>query len=270
MAIKGEWIGYGKEVGYFAIPERAARPLPSVVVIQEIGGVNDQIEDVTRRIAAAGYAALAPDIFAVDGVRPEALSKERISEAFDFMATMPNASRFDPAVRDAAMAKLPEDKRLRIDESFKKIFSMANSLPIFIPPLKRAVNYLRTERPETAGKRVGCVGFCMGGSLSALLACEESELSGAAMYYGGAPAEEKIPAIACPVIAFYGGNDQRVNAGIPAFEEAMKKADKIFEHRVYPGANHAFFNDDGPSYEVNASRDSFARLLSFFANTLVE
>jgi carboxymethylenebutenolidase len=95
----------------------------------------------------------------------------------------------------------------------------------------------------------------MGGSLSALLACEESELSGAAMYYGGAPDEAKISAIACPVIAFYGGNDQRVNAGIPAFEAAMKKEGKSFEHRVY---------------EVNASRDSFARLLSFFANTLVE
>jgi len=268
MAIKGEWIKYGDQVGYFAIPERAATPLPSVVVIQEIGGVNDHIEDVTRRIAAAGYAALAPDIFAVNGTRPEALRKERVSEAFAFMATMPPASRFDPAVREAAMAKLPEEQRARIGESFAKVWSMVNILPSFVAPLRRAVQFLRTERPETREQKLGCVGFCMGGGLSALLACEEGELSGAAMYYGGAPAEDKISALACPVIAFYGGNDQRVNAGIPAFEAAMKKEGKSFEHRVYEGANHAFFNDDGPGYDVKASRDSFARLLAFFAKNL--
>ena len=67
MAIKGEWVRYGDEVGYLALPEQAAAPLPGVLVIQEIGGVNEQIEDVTRRIAAAGYVALAPDLFAVSG-----------------------------------------------------------------------------------------------------------------------------------------------------------------------------------------------------------
>jgi carboxymethylenebutenolidase len=268
MAIKSEWVRYGGQIGFFAFPERAARPLPSVVVIQEIGGVNDNIEAITRRIAAAGYAALAPDIFAVDGERPEALRKERIDEAFAFMATMPPASRFDTAVREAAMAKLPEPQRQRINDSFTKIFSMPAAQPTYIAPLRSAVRYLRSERQETKGRKVGCVGFCMGGGLSALLACEEPEISGAAVFYGNTPAADKIARIGCPVIGFYGGNDQRVNAGIPAFEEGMKKAGKDFEHHVYEGANHAFFNDDGPGYEVNAARDSFARLLSFFANNL--
>ena len=62
MPLKSEWIKYGDQAGYFAVPERKALPLPGVVVIQEIGGVNDNIEDITRQIAAAGYAALAPDI----------------------------------------------------------------------------------------------------------------------------------------------------------------------------------------------------------------
>jgi carboxymethylenebutenolidase len=65
VAIKGEWIRYADQTGYLALPERAAAPLPSVIVIQEVGGVNTQIEDVTRRIAASGYAALAPDLYAV-------------------------------------------------------------------------------------------------------------------------------------------------------------------------------------------------------------
>lgn len=270
MAIEGEWIEYGDQIGYFAVPKRAAKPLPGVIVIQEVYGVNDNIEDVTRRIAAAGYAALAPDIYATNGRRPEALRRERADEAFAFMATMPPASRFDPAVREAAMAALPEDKRSRIDESFKKIFSMINFMPSYIAPLRKAVAHLASERPETRGGKIGCVGFCMGGGLSALLACEEPEISAAAVYYGNAPAPEKIAGIRCPVIAFCGERDQRINAGIPAFEGAMKEAGKSLEYHVYEGANHSFFNDDGPAYDVKASRDSFARLLGFFAKNLGE
>jgi carboxymethylenebutenolidase len=268
MPVKSEWIKYGDQIGYFAIPERAALPLPSVVVIQEIGGVNDNIEDITRRIAASGYAALAPDMYAANGERPDALRKERVDEAFAFMATMPPASRFDPAQRAAAMAELAEPRRSRIGETFSKVFSMMNLVPTFVAPLRKAVGYLKTECPESKGRKVGCVGFCMGGGLSALLACEEPELSGAAVFYGTTPEAERVARINCPVVAFYGGNDKRVNEGIPAFEDAMRQTGKSFEYRVYEGANHAFFNDAGPAYDVNAARDSFARLLAFFAKNL--
>ena len=88
MAIKGEWIRYGDQAGYLARPERAADPLPGVVVIQEVFGVNSQIEDVTRRIAAAGYVALAPDLFAVEGERPAPLSQERIAAAMRIMGRL--------------------------------------------------------------------------------------------------------------------------------------------------------------------------------------
>jgi carboxymethylenebutenolidase len=269
MAIKGEWIQYrGERVGYFAAPERARKNLPGVVVISEIMGVNDQIEDVTRRIAAAGYAAIAPDFYAEHGVRPPALERERVDEAMAFMETLPREARFDTAARDAAMAVLSEDKRTRILESFTAVFSQVQRLPSLVAPLREAVAYLRTERSESAGRKVGCVGFCMGGGLSALLACEESEISGAAVYYGNAPAPEKIANIRCPVIGFYGELDQRVNAGLPAFEDAARKAGVDFERHVYPGVNHAFFNDSGPTYNVDAARDSFTRLLLFFQKNL--
>jgi carboxymethylenebutenolidase len=268
MAIKGEWIQYGERIGYFARPERAREGLPGVVVISEIMGVNDQIEDVTRRMAAAGYAALAPDIYAEAGVRPPALRRERVDEAMVFMETLPREARFDPAVREKAMATLPADKRERILESFTTVFSQMQRLPSFIPPLREAVAYLRQERPESAGQKVGCVGFCMGGGLSALLACEESEISAAAVYYGSAPAAEKVANIRCPVMGFYGELDQRVNAGINAFAEAMQAAGADFASHVYPGANHAFFNDSGPTYDADAARDSFARLLLFFQKNL--
>jgi carboxymethylenebutenolidase len=270
MPVKSEWIRYGDEIGYLAWPDRAAPPLPSVIVIQEIGGVNDQIEDVTRRIAAAGYAALAPDLFAVKGTRPLPLSRERIGETMAFMGRLPPGSYGNAAVRDAELAKLPAAEAARILESMGQIWGSVTPERTagFIEKLRAAVRHLRTERPETLGQATGCVGFCMGGGLSALLACEEPELSAAAIYYGNAPAAEKIQHIKCPVIAFYGEKDQRVNAGIPGFEEAMREAGKFFEHHVYKGANHAFFNDASPVYDVKAARDSFARLLMFFAKSL--
>ena len=270
MAIKSEWVSYGDEIGYIAVPERAATPLPGVVVIQEIMGVNEHIEDVTRRIAAAGYVALAPDLFSVKGTRPPALTRERVAKAMAFMGRLPPAAMGDPAMRDAELAKLPEPDRLQIGESFGQIWGSTAPARIeaVVGQLRKAVHYLRSERQETRQQPVGCVGFCMGGGLSALLACEEPELSAAAVYYGNAPSAEKVAKIACPVLAFYGEKDQRVNAGIPGFEEAMRKGGKSFEHHIYPDATHAFFNDDGPRYNVRAARDSFARLLMFFAKTL--
>jgi carboxymethylenebutenolidase len=270
MAIKGEWVKYGDEVGYLALPELAAAPLPGVLVIQEVWGVNEHIEEVTRRIAAAGYVALAPDLFAVRGERPAALSRERITQAVAFMRRLPPGAAMDPAVRDAELAKLPEVDRRLISESFGQMFGSAapDRLQGMVAPLRKAVRHLRSERAETRQQPVGCVGFCMGGSLAALLACEEPELAAAAVYYGSTPSAEKIANITCPVIAFYGEKDQRVNAGIPGFEEAMRRGGKSYEHHLYPGANHAFFNDDGPRYDVRAMRDSFARLLTFFLKNL--
>ncbi len=270
MAIKGEWVRYGEGSGYFALPERAPTPLPGVLVIQEIGGVNAQIEDVTRRVAAAGYAALAPDLFVVDGKRPEALTKERIGEAFALAARLPPGAMFDPTAREAALAKLGESERLRIGGTFGQLssFFAPDRRESLLGPLHRSFRYLHDERAETRGQKIACVGFCMGGGLSALLACEEPALSGAAVFYGTSPAAEKVARIECPVLAFYGATDQRVNAGIPAFQEAMRAAGKSFEHHVYEGAGHAFFNDDAPSYNLKAARDSWARLLAFFAKTL--
>jgi carboxymethylenebutenolidase len=268
MAIKGEWIDYDGGKGYFAIPEKAAEPVPAIIVIQELFGVNDHIEDITRRFAAAGYAALAPDLFAIDGARPAALSNERIEKAVQFMRKLPPAAWGNPALRDEAVANLPEPDKTEIGETFGKLYGGGPDRKGYIPPLRAAVRHLRTVRQETREQKVACVGFCMGGGLSALLACEEPEISGAAVFYGTAPSADKIPSIRCPVIGFYGSNDQRVNAGIPAFEEAMKAAGKSYERFVYEGANHSFFNDGGHAYNVRAVRDSFVRLLTFFQKNL--
>lgn len=268
MAIKGEWIDYEDRRGYFAYPEKASEPLPVIIIIQEIWGVNEHIEDVTRRFAAAGYAALAPDLYTVNGVKPDALSFERIKKAMAFMRQLPPAIFNDPAAKEKEFARLPEDERQMIGETLGMLFSGPNHLDQYIPHLKKAVSYLKTRQDKTKAQKIGCVGFCMGGGLSALLACEEPDISAAAVFYGATPSEEKIRAINCPIIAFYGGNDQRTNQGIPTFVSAMQSPEKSYKHFIYEGANHSFFNDDSPAYNVRAVRDSFARLIPFFCKAL--
>ena len=270
MAIKGEWIRYGSETGYLARPEHAALPLPGVIVIQEIMGVDEHIEDVTRRVAAAGYTALAPELYAKDGRRPDPLSRERFSEMMDAAQDLPPGSLMDPSRRDAALASLPEPRRGRIRETVTAMsagFTPAG-MEEFVRSLVLACHALQNDRPETKGRPVACVGFCMGGGLSARLSCAEPTLAGAAVFYGTPPPAEMIAKTKVPVLAFYGELDQRVNAGIPAFTDGMAQADREFEHHVYPGAMHGFFCEGRASYNADAARDSWVRLLEFFRRVL--
>jgi carboxymethylenebutenolidase len=260
--------------GYLARPERATA-LPGVVVIQEAWGVDAHIQDVTRRFAAAGYLALAPDLFADPkaGTRPPALEPERMTELVGFVNAAAGINVFaDAAAREAALGKLPEAERGRISESLD---AMRATL---MDPARReglaavvqaAVAYLREERTETQGRKIATVGFCVGGALSAVLACRDAALGAAVIFYGSAPAAEEIPKIRCPVLGLYGGADQRITGGLPAFTEAMKAAGKPFEHVVYDGVGHAFFNDSRPTYDVSAARDGFARVLAFLRNALI-
>src|SRR5271167_4393514 len=124
MALETEYLRYGANeeyLAYMAWPERAAPPLPAVVVIQEAWGVDAHIEDVTRRFAQAGYVAVAPDLFSKDGVRPPPLTHERIGELTTFVNEMPAGSAFDPTKRAEALASRDAAYRARIEESIGAI-----------------------------------------------------------------------------------------------------------------------------------------------------
>ena len=270
--LKREWVRFGKAkelLGFCTWIEGAAPAVPGIVVIQEAWGVDPHIEDVALRFAKAGYVALAPDLFAENGMRPAALAHARMEALKEFINTLPPAAWGDPKLREEALAKLPEPRRSEVGESFTALFSVVMArVDAFVAPLVAAVEYLHAEHPLARGAKVGAVGYCLGGTLVPLLAAAAPDLGAAVIYYGSAPSPETIGRIACPVLGLYGALDTRVNAGIGAFAAAMQRHHKAFEHHIFEGAQHAFFNDTRPSYNAAASRDAFARTLEFFRRAL--
>jgi carboxymethylenebutenolidase len=87
-------------------------------------------------------------------------------------------------------------------------------------------------------------------------------------FYGPAPDLAKVPNIKAAVLAIYGGLDARINAGIPALEEALKKAGTKYQIKIYDGANHAFHNDTGANYNESAAKDAWAMTLAWWKANL--
>lgn len=130
-----------------------------------------------------------------------------------------------------------------------------------------AVSYLKTN-PLTTGK-VGCTGFCWGGAMTNQVAVNSPDLDAAVPYYGMQPTEEQVAKIKAPVMAHYGGDDARINAGIPAFEEALKKYNKDYQIYIYEGAQHAFNNDSNAErYNEKAAKLAWGRTIAFFKEKL--
>ncbi len=130
-----------------------------------------------------------------------------------------------------------------------------------------AVHYLKTH-PLSTGK-VGCTGFCWGGGMTNQVAVHSPNLLAAAPYYGRQPAVEDVPKITASMLLHYAGNDERINAGIPAFEEALKKASVEYKIYMYEGAKHAFNNDTNEArYHKEAAQLSWQRTIALFKEKL--
>jgi len=129
-----------------------------------------------------------------------------------------------------------------------------------------AFDYLKNH-PECNGK-VGVVGFCFGGWISNMMAVEVPDLSAAVPFYGGQPTED-IDDINAPLLLHFGELDKRVNAGWPAYEEALKKYDKEYKAYIYENANHGFHNDTTPRYDREAAELAWKRTIDFFKEKLV-
>ncbi len=120
---------------------------------------------------------------------------------------------------------------------------------------------------ESTGK-VGAVGFCYGGGVVNSMATASADLNAGVAYYGAQPPAEKVPAIKAALLLHYAGLDQRINAGIPAYEAALKANNKRYTIFVYPNVNHAFNNDTGNRYDKPAADLAWSRTIAFFKENL--
>jgi carboxymethylenebutenolidase len=125
--------------------------------------------------------------------------------------------------------------------------------------------YLRDR--EDSG-RVGCVGFCYGGGVCNALAVAYPDLSASVPFYGRQPDTADVPAIEAPLLIHYAGLDERINAGWPAYEEALKANGKTYEAYVYDGVNHGFHNDTTPRYDEAAAALAWERTLAWYERYL--
>jgi carboxymethylenebutenolidase len=133
--------------------------------------------------------------------------------------------------------------------------------------LAAAVSFLK-KHPESTGK-VGAVGFCFGGLMVNRLAVASRELDAGVAYYGRQVADADVPKITAPLLLHYAENDKGVNAGIEAYEKALKANKKRYTLHMYPGTQHAFNNDLGAARYNKAAADmAWGRTLAFFKETL--
>jgi len=122
-------------------------------------------------------------------------------------------------------------------------------------------------RAECTG-RYGAVGFCYGGGMVNWLATRLPDLGAGVAFYGsGAPLED-VPSIKAPLLVQSAENDERINAGWPAYEAALKAAGVRYERHLYPGTQHGFNNDTTPRYDAAAAKLAWQRTLEFFDKNL--
>jgi carboxymethylenebutenolidase len=204
-----EWVTIkhgGRAVESFVAHPQASGKAPAMVVIHEIFGMTDWIENVTDEFAEAGFIAVAPDL--LSGMAPNG------GRTKDF----PQSEGGMGGPVGQAINKLPPEQ--------------------IAADLDAVADYC-AKLPGYNGK-VCVVGFSWGGGQCWRFATTRRDLSAAFVFYGTGPAAEAISGIQAPVYGFFGGADARVDATIPATEQQMKAAGKFFEPVLYEGAGHGF------------------------------
>jgi carboxymethylenebutenolidase len=203
----------------------ATKPRGGVLVIHENRGLTEHIRNVAGRFAASGYSALALDL----------LSQEGGTGAFPGEAEV--------------VAKLSE-------------ISGANP-GRFDEDMKAALTELQRRVPRKA--KLGAIGFCFGGGMIwRLLATREPRLAAAAPFYGPFPTGASLKGNKADVLGVYGGLDARVNGTMPAAKAALGAARLDYELLTFTEADHAFFNDTGARFQVQAAEEAWRRVIGWF------
>jgi len=231
----------GDEMGAYVARPEGGDALPAVIVFMEIFGVNDHIQDVTRRVAELGYVAIAPDYF----------------------------HRTGPGIRLAY-----DDSGM--EEGMKHLNQLhADQM---VADAQATLDYLR-GRADVKGDAIGAMGFCIGGHMTYLTAAT-TDVKAAASFYGGGIAGPTGPGGAIPtfartsgisghILCLFGGQDELIpDHQVETIREALEAAGTKHEIVIYPKADHGFFCDKRATYNADAAEDSWNRVQALFAAEL--
>jgi carboxymethylenebutenolidase len=208
---------------------------PAVVVIQEVWGVNSHIQSVADRLPSKGYVGLAPAMFHREGPMTLGLHEEM----------------------NTAIARMGHCTDAHI-----------------VADVKAAVDYLKAQ-PFVRADRIGIVGFCFGGRVAYLAACNISDLKASVVYYGGRILQplggegpsplEQTAKITAPILGLFGQEDANPTpADVAKIEAELKKHGKAHEFHMYPGCGHGFQCDARASYRAEAARDAWGKTMAWF------
>jgi carboxymethylenebutenolidase len=221
-----EWVTVkhdNRAVETFVVYPESKSKTPVVLIIHEIFGMTDWVEDLADQVAAAGYIAVAPDLLSgmgPNGGRTSDFASDKVMEAISHL----NPDQITADLNAAA------DYGLKLPASSGKLF-------------------------------VG--GFCWGGSQTFRFATNRADLAAAFVFYGGPPEKDAMTRIKAPVYGFYAGNDARIGATIPDTITNMKAAGKAYEPVTYEGAGHGFMRageaPDASDANKKARTDAWAR-----------
>lgn len=227
--IQEEVVEYASPDGHGTVRGNLVRPAGggtrgSVVVVHENRGLNPYIADVARRVAVAGFTALAPD-----GLTPLGGYPGTDDEGRTMQRTLDGGKLLEDFI--AAFAHLKAD--------------------------------------SSSNGKVGVVGFCFGGGVSNAMAVRLPDLAASVPFYGRQAAAADVAKINAPLQLHYAGLDERINAGWPDYEAALKAQGKEFSAYIYADVNHGFHNDTTPRYDEAAAELAWGRTIDFFNQHLV-
>lgn len=198
-----EWVTVkhdGRAVETFiAYPETKSKA-PVILVIHEIFGMTDWVQEVADEFAAAGYIAVAPDLLSGTG---------------------PDGGRSTSFTQSEAVEKVSHLNPDQITADLNAAADYGLKLP-------------------AAEHKLFLTGFCWGGGQSFRFATNRSGLAAALVFYGPPPPKDAMARITAPVYGFYAGNDARISSTVPATQQTMKELSKTYEPVVYEGAGHGF------------------------------
>lgn len=252
-----------EKIEMYQIVQNDGKKHPSIIVVHEIWGLEDNIRSISNRFGDLGYNVFAPHLFSRFG--PHFTSKN-IEGAMQKFFSIPEAERWTQAGMQKALESTSDEEKQIIQTIFA---SRPETTKTMIKDLKSLVSHIGTVKTAYPD-RVGTVGFCLGGGLIFQLATE-APVNATCVFYGSNPEPlADISKIKGEIMASYASEDARVNEGIPAMMQEFIKNQKEIELKIYGGAKHAFFNDLRQTFHPVAAVDSWQRAIAFFARVLGE